>query len=116
MNQDNQTKRIEAYSIADFVKQIQEAVLEGYKTNLEDNEKYPLQIGVGFYATLDKNSVLSPEDFKTMDEDINTLQKFVAGIPSPYKDIVTEVEREAIICDAVKAIEQPAKRGRQPKV
>ena len=50
----NQTKRIEAYSIADFVTRIQEAVLEGYKINLEDNEKYPVQIGVGFYATLDK--------------------------------------------------------------
>ena len=48
------TKRIEAYSISDFVTQIQEAVLEGWRLNLEDNEKYPLQIGVGFYATLDK--------------------------------------------------------------
>lgn len=93
MNQEtNQTKRIEAYSIADFVKQIQEAVLEGYRINLEDNEKYPLQIGVGFYCTMDK------------------------------KGIISEVERQGIIQDALESMKepnqeysQPIKRGRHPK-
>lgn len=53
-NATNQTKRIEAYSICDFAVQLQKAIIEGYRLNVEDNEKYPLQIGVGFYATLDK--------------------------------------------------------------
>lgn len=91
MNQE--TKRIEAYSIADFVKQIQEAVLEGYKINLEDNEKYPLQIGVGFYCTMDEIPFVSERD-----SSINV------GV------------LEAIKTATIKTYEQPIKRGRQPKV
>lgn len=73
MNQE--TKRLEAYSIADFVKQIQDAVLEGYKINLEDNEKYPLQIGVGFYATLDK--VMSVSEI--VHESVKNIQEGIEG-------------------------------------
>lgn len=103
MNQTNQTKRIEAYSIADFVKQIQEAVLEGYKINLEDNEKYPLQIGVGFYCTLDKvamKNILVQESMKNIQNGVE------AGTP-----II-----EAIPAGATSQDTTPAKRGRQPKV
>ena len=89
MNQEtNQTKRIEAYSIADFVKQIQEAVLEGYRINLEDNEKYPLQIGVGFYATLDKVvsvSELVRESVKNIQEDIEEGKELAAVVKQGRK-------------------------------
>ena len=114
MNQTNQTKRIEAYAIADFVKQIQEAVLEGYKINLEDNEKYPLQIGVGFYATLDKvaNKDLTVTLVVNTQQAVEVIKNTVDSVHS-----LSVVEREKIIEDAVKGVEvQPAKRGRQPKV
>lgn len=50
------TLRIEAYDIATFASKIQEAVLEGYKLNLIDNDKYPVQVGIGIYCTLEKKS------------------------------------------------------------
>ena len=89
----NQTKRIEAYAIADFVKQIEDAVLDGFRLNLENNEKYPLQIGVGFYCTMDKVPFVSERDAS-----IN------AGV------------LEAIGNATVKQYEQPSKPGRKPKV
>lgn len=82
---DTQQKRIEAYNIADFVKQIQDAVLEGYKLNLEDNEKYPLQIGVGFYATLDKTETVSElvqEAVKKITENITEGKEIVQVLQS----------------------------------
>ena len=94
MNQE--TKRIEAYSIADFVKQIQDAVLEGYKINLEDNEKYPLQIGVGFYATLDKASVLTKTAKEVTVENISQVIEDLSVKLQDGKDVV--------------------KQGRKPKV
>lgn len=57
-----ETKRIEAYDIATFALLVQESVLEGYKLNLEDNDKYPVQIGVGFYCTLEKSYSLEKID------------------------------------------------------
>lgn len=53
------TIRIEAYDIATFASKIQEAVLAGYKLNLEDNDKYPIQVGIGIYATMDKDEFIS---------------------------------------------------------
>ena len=96
MNQE--TKRIEAYSIADFVKQIQEAVLEGYRINLEDNEKYPLQIGVGFYCTMERSC--------TVDK--------VEVVSDSERKVIIEEAGESM--QAFKNYEQPVKRGRQPKV
>lgn len=44
----NQTKRIEAYSIAEFVQQVQQAIREGYELDLDTNENYPQQFGTLF--------------------------------------------------------------------
>ena len=111
MNQE--TKRIEAYAIDDFVKQIQEAVLQGYRINLEDNEKYPLQIGVGFYCTMDKvENKLTVNLVVDSEQAIEVIKNSVDSVQS-----ISETEREKIIQDALKGVEiQPAKRGRQPKV
>jgi hypothetical protein len=94
MNQETnqETKRIEAYAIDDFVKQIQEAVLQGYRLNLEDNEKYPLQIGVGFYCTMDKKCVISATERQTIIQDAQESMK-----------------------EPCQEYSQPVKRGRQPK-
>jgi hypothetical protein len=98
-----ETKRIEAYSIADFVKQIQEAVLEGYRINLEDNDKYPLQIGMGFYATLDlSNPTLDKVDVMTK----TTKGVTVENISQVIEDLSVKLQ------DGKDVI----KRGRQPKV
>lgn len=136
-----QAKRIEAYAIADFVKQIQEAVLEGYRLNLEDNDKYPVQIGMGYYATLEfDNPVLESipcdkegkETFVATDKpifvrgvskaDVDAIMKMDKGAvfieSSDDIKLVSKTEREAIIQDAVKATEsvvQPSKPGRKPK-
>lgn len=44
----NQSKRIEAYSIAEFVQQVQQAIREGYELDLNTNENYPQQFGTLF--------------------------------------------------------------------
>lgn len=46
--------RIESYDTADFAFKIQQATLDGYRLNLEDNDKYPIQVGIGFYCTMEK--------------------------------------------------------------
>lgn len=85
------TKRIESYSIADFVKQIQEGILDGFRLNLEDNEKYPLQIGVGFYCTMDKckdGEAVVPVVLPAVNlyEHSTALEKdFVSNAPQPHK-------------------------------
>lgn len=126
-----ETKRIEAYAIADFVKQIQEAVLDGFRLNLEDNEKYPLQIGVGFYCTMDKHSKLASVPCDKEGKEIyfpNETTIFVGGVTNEQKEVnisnngtlstISAAERTSIIQDAIKATEpiaQPSKPGRKPK-
>lgn len=44
----NQTKRIEAYSIAEFVQQVQQAIRDGYELDLDTNDNYPQQFGTLF--------------------------------------------------------------------
>lgn len=43
-----QSKRIEAYSIAEFVQQVQQANRDGYELDLNTNENYPQQFGTLF--------------------------------------------------------------------
>lgn len=63
------TKQITAYNLPDFVSQIQECVLQGYRLNLDENGKYPVQIGVVFYAGMDKVEVISEKEHATLVED-----------------------------------------------
>lgn len=82
MNQ--QTKRIEAYSIHDYSALLQEAVLEGYRLNLEDSEKFPLQIGVGFYAVMDKKGIITEAERQCIIEDVTKSQlEFSVGVTTP---------------------------------
>ncbi len=43
-----QTKRIEAYSMAEFLQQVRQAIREGYELDLNTNENYPQQFGTLF--------------------------------------------------------------------
>ena len=76
LNQTKQdtTKHIQSYSIVDFAKDLQEAFEQGYKINLEDNHKYPQQIGVVFSCTLD---LYKKEDI------INIENTYVTGVVQP---------------------------------
>ena len=48
--QDQNVKKIEEYSLAGFATALQEAFLEGYRLNLEENAGYPVQIGPSYYV------------------------------------------------------------------
>lgn len=128
-----ETKRIEAYAIADFVKQIEDCILQGFRLNLEDNEKYPLQIGVGFYCTVDKvqDTTLFVPVFEKEGKEIyfpNETTIFVGSVTNEQKEVnvsnngtlstISAAERTSIIQDVIKAtapIAQPSKPGRKPK-
>ena len=117
MNQETnqETKRIEAYAIDDFVKQIQEAALDGFRLNLEDNEKYPLQIGVGFYCTMDKvnNKDLTVNLVVDTKQAVEVIKNTLEGVQT-----LSLAEREKIIQDAIKEVDSvvQSKPGRKPKV
>ena len=50
-------KHLNEYSFADFLREFQEAVLEGYRLDLESNERFPQKFGSHLSAILVK-----PED------------------------------------------------------
>ena len=77
LNQTNQdtTKHLQSYSIVDFAKDLQEAFEQGYRINLEDNHKYPQQIGVVFSCTLDL--------YKKEDIVINIENNYANGVVQP---------------------------------
>ncbi len=43
-------KEIQQYNLADFVEAVVQASKEGYELDLQSNENYPIQIGVGVYT------------------------------------------------------------------
>lgn len=43
-------KEIQQYNLADFVEDVVQASKEGYELDLQSNENYPIQIGVGVYT------------------------------------------------------------------
>lgn len=51
-----ETKTIEAYTLADFCKLSQDLILEGWKFDLESNAGYPSAFGTFFSATMIKQA------------------------------------------------------------
>ena len=47
-------KHLNEYSFADFLREFQEAVLEGYRLDLESNERFPQKFGSHLSAILVK--------------------------------------------------------------
>jgi len=45
-------KRIEAYGFAEWLKEVQEVIQDGYKFDFESNDGYPLQIGTVYTAVM----------------------------------------------------------------
>lgn len=68
----NQSKRIEAYSIAEFVQQVQQAIREGYELDLDTNENYPQQFGTLFTCGVVKADSLLKVVVDTVVEDTQT--------------------------------------------
>lgn len=58
-------KHLDEYNFADFLREFQEAVLEGYRLDLDSNERYPQKFGSHLSAILVKSeestAVIEPE-------------------------------------------------------
>lgn len=72
MQTTNQSKRIEAYSIAEFVQQVQQAIREGYELDLDTNENYPQQFGTLFTCGVVKTEAAVKAVEVTVVEDTQT--------------------------------------------
>lgn len=88
MQNRTQTKRIEAYSIAEFVQQVQQAIREGYELDLNTNENYPQQFGTLFTC--------------------GVVPTQVSTQPSNFVDSIIQVVEDA------QTETTPVKRGRKP--
>lgn len=55
--QEQEIKRINAYSLLDFAVELEKSILEGYRVSL-DNENYPVSFGTHFTAGLVKQDVV----------------------------------------------------------
>lgn len=72
----NQSKRIEAYSIAEFVQQVQQAIREGYELDLNTNENYPQQFGTLFTCGVVKQvDILSSKELVVDEIQVEVVQQ-----------------------------------------
>lgn len=78
-----QTKHIEQYSFHEFLVSFQEAVLEGYRVDIETNEHFPQKYGDYLSAVLVKKEVevLAP----------NPIEEGANGTTSEDLPVTTEV-------------------------
>jgi hypothetical protein len=70
---------ITTYSLYDFLQEVQEVIIEGYRFDFESNEAYPQQIGSVFTAILKKPSV----EFKS-----KVVPNPLASIKNPTKAVL----------------------------
>ena len=54
MQQDNQVKIIQAFSLVDLLKEVREATLEGYDFDFNTVEHFPQQFGLHFHVPMVK--------------------------------------------------------------
>ena len=60
MQQDNQVKIIQAFSLVDLLKEVREATLEGYDFDFNTVEHFPQQFGLHFHVPMVKGGVDQP--------------------------------------------------------
>ena len=68
------TKRIDAYSLAEFLTKVEEAYNEGYRVDFSTNENYPQAFGSHYTVGLTKPEA-SVEEVKTEPDTSTTTTK-----------------------------------------
>ena len=98
---ENGNARIEEYSFAEFLKYFEQAVLDGYRLDLESNDNFPQKYGSHLTVTLvEATEVSLPAHL------VNSLEKEILAV---------EAEEQAAAADVVPIVEQvvsPVRRRR----
>lgn len=81
---ENGNARIEEYSFAEFLKYFEQAVLDGYRLDLESNDNFPQKYGSHLTVTLVEAAEVA---LAVPDE--------VVEVPSEVTDVVPVVEQAA---------------------
>ena len=81
---ENGNARIEEYSFAEFLKYFEQAVLDGYRLDLESNDNFPQKYGSHLTVTLVEATEVA---LAVPDE--------VVEVPSEVTDVVPVVEQAA---------------------
>lgn len=90
-----ETKTIEAYTLADFCKLSQDLILDGWKFDLESNAGYPSAFGTFFSATLIKQAeVLQAMTERTV-ANLETASEVVTGAMQEAAEVVAEALEQA---------------------
>lgn len=110
-------KRIEAYSLVEFIQQIQEAVQDGYKFDFKDNASIPWG-SLGYYRGVmykgSKTAALlkAPADKESFEADLDKVEeKFVA-----FDQQVNQTLAELFVPSVVFEVKEPEKKTKgRPK-
>lgn len=79
-----ETKQIEAYTLADFCKLSQDLILDGWKFDLESNAGYPTAFGTFFSAMMLKQSSFNQAV-------VDQVQKVAEVVSEAVSEAVSEV-------------------------
>jgi hypothetical protein len=109
-------KPVSAVGLYDFCKQVEELFLAGYRFNFDNNELVPTNYGMMTYCVMEKpiTPKSSMGEFtiqSTGTVEVATKDQGATDTPTNAETVVnTEGSADATVTD------QPAKRGRKPKV
>lgn len=96
-------KEIQQYNLADFVEAVVQASKEGYELDLQTNENYPIQIGVGVYTC----AMLMQEESDLVQE----VEDITDELPEDENTVVEDKPEEK-----AKPKRQAQPKGRVPKL
>lgn len=85
----NTNLKIEAYSFAEFLSEFQEAVLQGFRLDLDTNENFPQKFGDHLYAIL-----VAAEPIEIVGEDQPEEVESLAETPEPVVETTTRQPRQ----------------------
>lgn len=101
-------KEIQQYNLADFVEAVVQASKEGYELDLQSNENYPIQIGVGVYTC----AMLMKEESDVVDDKAEELVIVLEVSEEEEDDTIVEDTPE----EKAKPKRQAQPKGRVPKL
>lgn len=111
-------KPVSAVGLYDFCKQVEELFLAGYRFNFDNNELVPTNYGMMTYCVMEKAIAPKSSMGEFTIQSTGTVE--VATKDEVSTETAVSTNAETVVstegsADAT-AVEQPAKRGRKPKL